>query len=308
MLLGLLAGLVERQAELLDGGDDDLVGVVLREQAPDQRLGVGVLFDAAFLKLVEFDAGLAIEILAIDHEQAFLDVRVVLQQRGGLERGERLAAAGGVPDEAVAAVLVDAVDDGLDGIDLVGPHDHQLLLAGDQDHVTADHLAEHALGEELLGEVVEVGDLAVVGLGPLVDGQEALVGVEGEVLGVVVGEVVGLIAVADDEQLHEAQQRVGVAVAGVVLVLDDLLHGAARVDAERLQLDLHQRQAVDEQDDVIAVVAAIGVDAQLVDDLEVVLAPVLEVDQHVVQRGAVLALKVAVFAQRSWRPGRHRRR
>lgn len=57
------------------------------------------------------------------------------------------------------------------------------------------------------------------------------------------------------------------------------------------------RQAVDEQNDIIAVVAVIGVDAQLVNDLKVVLAPVLEVDQHVVQRGAVLALEIAVFAQ-----------
>lgn len=44
-------------------------------------------------------------------------------------------------------------------------------------------------------------------------------------------------------------------------------------------------------------VAVVGVDAQLVDELEVVLAPVLEVDQHEMQRGSVLALEVAVFAQ-----------
>jgi hypothetical protein len=297
VLLGLLAGLVQGQAELLDGGDDDLVGVVLGEQAAHQGLGVGVLLDAAFLKAVEFVAGLAVEVLAVDHEQTFFDVGVVLEQRGGLERGQRLAAAGGVPDVAVAPVLMDAVDDGLHGIDLVRPHDHELLFAGHQDHVAADHLAESALGEELLGEGVQVGDLAVVGLRPLVDGQEALVGVEGEVPRVVVGEVVGVVAVADDEQLHEAQQGGAVAVADVVLVVDNLLHGPARIDAEGLELDLHQRQAVDEQDDVVAVMAAVGVDAQLVDDLEVVLAPVLEVDQHVVQRGAVLALEVAVFPQ-----------
>ena len=80
----------------------------------------------------------------------------------------------------------------LDGVDLVRPHHQQLLLAGDEHHVAADHLAERALGEEGLGEVVEVGDLLVVLVGELVDGQEALVGVEGEVAGVVVGEVVGV--------------------------------------------------------------------------------------------------------------------
>ena len=97
------------------------------------------------------------------------------------------------------------------------------------------------------------------------------------------------VAVADDEELEEAEERLGVAVAGVVLVIDDLLHGPARADAERLQLDLHDRHAVDEQDDVVAVVAVVGVDAELVDDLEGVLAPVLDVDEGVVQRRAVVA-------------------
>ena len=81
----------------------------------------------------------------------------------------------------------------------------------------------------------------------------------------------------------------GVAVAGVVLVIDDLLHRPAGADAERLELDLDDGHAVDEQDDVVAVVAVVGVDAELVDDLEGVLAPVLDVDEGVVQRRAVVA-------------------
>lgn len=59
---------------------------------------------------------------------------------------------------------------------------------------------------------------------------------------VVVGEVVGGVLVADDEDLHEAEQRAREAVTRVVLVFDNLLDGAARVDAERLQFDL-ARQA-----------------------------------------------------------------
>ena len=133
--------------------------------------------------------------------------------------------------------------------------------------------------------------------GELVDGQEALVGVEGEVAGVVVGEVAGLGAVADDEELDEAEKRLGVAVAGVVLVFDDLLHGPARADAEGFQLDLDDGHAVDEQDDVVAVVAVVGVDAELVDDLEGVLAPVLDVDEGVVQRRAVVAGEAVALAK-----------
>ena len=44
-------------------------------------------------------------------------------------------------------------------------------------------------------------------------------------------------------------------------------------------------------------VAVVGVDAELVDDLEAVLAPVLDVDQGVVQRGAVVAGKRVALAE-----------
>lgn len=97
----------------------------------------------------------------------------------------------------------------------------------DEHHVTADGAAKVALFQEALGEVIEVGDLLVVLVGKLIDGQEALISIEGEVAGVVVREVVGAVAIADDEELHEAEQRAGVAVAGIVLVFDDLLHGPA---------------------------------------------------------------------------------
>ena len=116
--------------------------------------------------------------------------------------------------------------------------------------------------------------------------------------GVVVGEVVGAVAVADDEELDEAQERARVAVAGIVLVIDDLLHRPAGVDAERLELDLDDRHAVDEQDDVVAVVAVVGVDAELVDDLEGVFAPVLDVDERVIERRAVVAGEAVAVAER----------
>jgi hypothetical protein len=192
---------------------------------------------------------------------------------------------------------VDAIDDRPDGIDLIWPHDHQLLLAGDQHHVAADHLAQGALGKEAQGEVVKMGDLAVVNVRELVERQETLVGIEAEVAAVVVGEIPGIAAVADDEELEEAEQGFAVAVAGVVLVVDNLLHGPARADLKGLQLDLHHRHAVDEQDHVKAVMAVVGADAQLVDHPETVLAPVLDVDQGVVERRTVVALEAVALAQ-----------
>ena len=241
------------------------------------------------MKAVEFFAGLAVQVFAVHHKEAFLHIGVVLEQRGGFEGRERFAAARGVPDVAVAAVLVNAVHDGLDGIDLVGPHHEQLLLRCHQHHVAADGLAQGALAQELVGKLVELGDLLVGLVRKLVDGQKPLVRIERKVPRVVVGEVVGVGAVADDEELQKAQQRFGVAVAGVVFVVNDLLHGPAGVDGERFQLHLHTRHAVDEDEHVIPVVAVVGADAQLVDHLEGVLAPVLDVDQRVVQLRAVFA-------------------
>jgi hypothetical protein len=84
---------------------------------------------------------------------------------------------------------------------------------------------------------------------------------------------------------------------GVVLVLDDLLHGTARADGEGLEFNLDDGDAIDEDDDVVAVVAVVGIDAELVNDLEVVLAPVPDVDEGVGKRGAVVAGEVALLAQ-----------
>ncbi len=83
-----------------------------------------------------------------------MDALVGLEQRRGLKRGQGLAAARRVPDVAVAAVLIDAIDDGLDGVDLVWAHHQQLALAGDEHHIFADHLAKRALGQKMAGESV----------------------------------------------------------------------------------------------------------------------------------------------------------
>ncbi len=288
-LLVALAVLIQGEAQLLDGGDDDFVRVVLRKQTAHEGGGVGIFLDAAFLEAVELLARLAIEVFAIHDKEAFLDVGIVLQQGGGLEGRERLAAAGGVPDEAVATVIVNAFHQMLHRIDLIRAHHEQLLLTGDEHHVAADGLAQGAFHQEGRGEVVEVGDLLVRFIGELVDRQKALLGVKGKVAGVVVGEVVGVVSIANDEELEEAEKGLGVAVACIVFVFDDLFHGPARLYAESLQLNLHAGHAIDQDEHIVTVVAVIRVDAELVNDLEGVFAPVLDVDQGVVQGRAVIA-------------------
>ena len=89
-------------------------------------------------------------------------------------------------------------------------------------------------------------DLLVSLVCELIDWQEAFVSIEGKVTRVVVGKVIRAVAIADDKELDEAEQRLGVAIARIVFVFDDLLHRPARGDAESLQLNLHARHAVDE--------------------------------------------------------------
>ena len=225
-----------------------------------------------------------------------MNVVVFLQQGRCLEGSQRFAAAGGVPDVAIAVIFVNALHDVLYRIDLVRPHDHELLLARQQHHVTADGAAKVALFQEGVSELVELGDLAVALIGKFVDRQKALIGIEGKMAGVVVGKVVAAVAVADNEQLQKAQQRVAVAIATVLLVLDDLLHGPARIDAQGFQLDLHTGDTVDEDENVVAVMAVVGVDAKLVDDFEVVLAPVLDVHQGEIQLRAVVTFEAVDVA------------
>ncbi|MNF92860.1 hypothetical protein D3C84_755180 [compost metagenome] len=81
------AALVQRQAKLLNGADDDLVGCVVRKHTADELAGVGVALDAAFLETVKFLTGLPVEVFAINHEQALFNARIGLEQGGGLEAG-----------------------------------------------------------------------------------------------------------------------------------------------------------------------------------------------------------------------------
>ena len=173
---------IQCQSELLNGRDDHLVGVIIGAQALHEGFGVGVFLHATRLETVEFLPGLAVEVLAVHHEQAFFDIGIVLEQGGSLERGQRLATSGGVPDVAVAPVLVDAVDDGLNRIDLVGAHHHQLALALDQHHVAAEHLGQGALRQKGVGKFIQVVDLLVILRGEPIDGQKTFVGVETEML------------------------------------------------------------------------------------------------------------------------------
>ena len=122
--------------------------------------------------------------------------------------------------------------------------------------------------------------------------------IEMEVLIVIVGEVHCVAAaVADDEKLHEAHQRIGVSVSPVLLVADNLFNRLHRGNAMAFKLNLHQGQAVDQNDNIVALVAVGGIDGELVHHLIVILAPVPQVHKAVVEGGAIVACEGLLLAQ-----------
>ena len=135
---GVLAVAPHEVGELLDRGDDDArIRVV---DLPAQLVGGLVRGDRPVGEAVVLLDGLVVQVLAVDDEDDLVDPLHPGGQLGGLEGGEGLARAGGVPDVAAAGhgagLLVgrrreDPLEDRLGRGDLVGPHDQQLLRGGE---------------------------------------------------------------------------------------------------------------------------------------------------------------------------------
>ena len=77
-------------------------------------------------------------------------------------------------------------------------------------------------------------------VGCVIDGKIVIGSVEVKVLVVIIGKVHSVAAaVADDEELHETHQRIGVAVSAVLLVADNLFNSLHRRNAVALELNLY---------------------------------------------------------------------
>ena len=109
---------------------------------------------------------------------------------------------------------------------MIRPHHQELLLTCDQNHVATDRLAESAFDEEALGEAIELDYFLVVYIRKLINREKTLFGIEGEVTSIVVCEVKRSVAVTNHKELKKAKDRLRIAISGIVLVIDDLLHGA----------------------------------------------------------------------------------
>ena len=109
-----------------------------------------------------------------------------------------------MPDVAITTILVYAVYDGIDSIYLVRTHYEQLLFTGDQNHILADHSPKPALCQDLIGEVLQIGNFVILLVSPLIYRQELFFSVEVEMLVVVICEIVCPALIAHNEQLHKA--------------------------------------------------------------------------------------------------------
>ncbi len=113
----------------------------------------------------------------------------------------------------------------------------------------------------------------------------------------VIGKIPCIALIADNEELYKAEQRIGIAVTWVVFIVDDLLHGTARADIQCFEFNLYNRYAIEQQNNIIAVMAVLRIDAQLIDHLKGIFAPVLDIDQSIVERGAIFTLEAVALAQ-----------
>ena len=109
-----------------------------------------------------------------------------------------------MPDVAITAILVYAVYDGIYSIDLIRTHYEQFLFTGDQNHILADYSPKSALCQDLIGEIIQIGNFIVILVCPLIHRQELFFRVEVEMLVVVICEIVCPALITHNEQLHKA--------------------------------------------------------------------------------------------------------
>ncbi len=283
--------------KLLNSRDNDFsLGVAhLTLEHGGGRVGVG----RALFEPVVFLHGLVVQVLAVDDKEHLVDVGQLGREARGLERGQGFARAGRVPDVAAAgdgAVLFvvvgdfDAVQYPLGGRDLVRAHDHQDVF-GRQDAVPGQDVEQGVAREERPREVEQVRDDGVARVGPVGRELEAVAGLglfplpraalfDGVVPGGI-GVVFRVGAIGDHENL-DVLKKSGAGPEGVALVALNLVEGLADRHAPALELDVDERQAVDENCDVVAVVVFGALCLSvfvLVDDLKAVVVDVFLVDE-----------------------------
>ena len=306
---GVSLVLLDKFGELLNGGNDNARVVVF--ELPFENSGGGVGVGGTFFKAVILLHGLVIKVFSVYDKEHLVDIWQLRGKPCGLEARERFAAAGGVPNIAAArdgAVFfvvgrdLNAVENALGGSDLIRAHDHEHIFAG-EDAVFCEDAEEGVLGEKGLGKVNEVRDNAVIRVSPERGELKAVAcfalftlarfGFFDRVEAGGIGIILGIGAVGDDKNLHILKQTAARPEA-VALIALNLVERLADGDAAAFQLNMHHREAVDKDGDVIAVVVPSTValtDLILIEHLNGIVVDVLFVNQRDVFGGAVVAVK-----------------
>lgn len=113
----------------------------------------------------------------------------------------------------------------------------------------------------------------------------------------VIGKIPGIGLVTDHEKLYKAEQRICIAVTGIIFIVNNLLHGAAGTDIQGLKFNLYNGHPVDQQNHIIAVITVLRVDSHLVDHLKGIFAPFLDINQCVMKRCTIFTLEAVQLAQ-----------
>ena len=264
-----------RLAELVNGGDDDLAGIG-RQQAL-QLLPGGSSDHVRNIGGIEGGGDLGVQIDAVhyDHHRGVAELAVHTQLLRREHHQQRLARALEMPDQALLGIALDHAGhhqvsafvllitaDDLDAPVLLVGGEQGEILQDVQHHMGAQHGTDGTLHvrKRSLGLV-----LALVPRPPDIDGHAHRAVAIALALGGK-GEDVG------HEHLRHALFIAVVNVAGPV-------HPGHRRAHRRLGLADHQRDAIDQHNDVEAAAAFLDRIDPLVGDHVIVVAEILEVDQ-----------------------------
>ena len=213
-----------------------------------------------------------------------------------------IAAGGYAPVLAVIVGDLDAVDDPLGGRDLIWAHDEKQILGG-KDAVLRQDVQNRMAGKEGTGEVHQIRNHTVFRIGPVRRKLETVAGLlfpglarlcvlDGIGTGAV-GIILRIGAVGDDKEL-DILKEAGSGPEGIPLVAVNLVEGLADGHSPAFEFHMNQRQAVDQNGDIIAIVMpgalALGHDV-LVDDLKGIVVHVLPVNERDILGHAVVPLQ-----------------
>ena len=290
--------------QFLNRRDDDsnvrVFQLLLQDSGGRVAVG-GTLFKAVVLL-----HRLVVQVLSIHHEEHFLDAGHHRGELGGLERGERFAASGRVPDVTArigrAGFFVvrgnqNPVQNPFRGRDLVRTHDQKQVF-GRKNAVPGQDTQNRTLCQKRLREIHEVGNNPVVSirpergkfkavaglfaLFPLAFGLFADVAVSGRV-----GVIFRVRTVADDKNLNVFVQTT-IRPEAVTLVTPNLVERFPNRHAPTLQFHVHERQTVHENRHIIPGIVSAAVFLELIDDLHPVIMDVLLVDEIDVFGGTIV--------------------